>query len=230
MELTGGRRLFLWTLIASLCVTAAVAIGTLLFAEFDDNATRILLTTTFLSVASLLALPAGILLDQGRATTLAWTVIVASAAAFVVAMVAVWAAEDTDWVWKLALTLGLAAVAGSQAAASTARRRPEDGARLVWLYAVAIFLSVLLVTLIGVAAWKEIDSSGYYRFLGATSIAAVLATLLQPIVRRLQGPPREGHELVLRLDRAPSDEAVAAAVDALARYGIGADVVGGRTV
>ena len=94
--MTGGRRIFLWTLIVSLCLTAALAIGTLLFAEFDDRAGRILLTTTFLSVASLLSLPAGVLLDQGRARTLAWATIVLSAAGFVAAMVAVWVAEDGD--------------------------------------------------------------------------------------------------------------------------------------
>jgi hypothetical protein len=222
---TSGRRLFLLALIASLCLTAAIAIGTLLFAEFDDTAARILLTTTFLSVASLLSLPAGVLLDQGRALALAWLVIATSAAAFAVAMVSVWAAEDSDRAWKVGLTLGLVAVASSQAAASTSRRTPGDSRRLVGLYALAIVLTICLAALIAVAAWEEIESSGYYRFLGATAIAALLATLLQPIVRRLEGPERERHELVLRLDRAPTEEAVAAAVEALARHGVAADVV-----
>lgn len=218
--MTLGRRLFLQALVASLCLTAALAIGTLLFAEFDHTAGRILLTTTFLSVASLLALPAGVLLDQGRAPALAWAVIAAAAAGFAVAMVAVWVAEDSEWAWKVALTLGLAAVAGAQAAASTSRRRPEDGPRLAWLYGLGIVLSIVLAALISNAAWKGIDSSGYYRFLGAIAIAAVLATLLQPILRRLQRPPERRHELVLRLDRAPSEQAVAAAVEALGRHGV----------
>jgi hypothetical protein len=225
VELSGIRRLFLRTLVASLCLTAALAIGTLVFGEFDDTAARILLTTTFLSVASLLSLPAGVLLDQGRATRLAWAVLAASATGFTFAMVAVWAENDDDWAWKLALTLGLAAVAGAQAAASTSRQRPEDSRRLLWLYAAGIALSTLLAVLIAVAAWREIEDSDYYRLVGATAIAAVLATLLQPIVRRLEGPAQARHELVLRLDRAPSEEAVAAAVEALARHGVQADVV-----
>lgn len=223
MELTRGRRLFLWTLVASLCLTAAVAVGTLLFAEFDDTAARILLTTTFLSVASLLSLPAGVLLDQKRGVPLAWTTIAASAAGFAVAMIAVWAADDRNRVWKVALTIALAAVAGAQASASTARLRPEDDRRLVWLYRLAIALSVALAVLIAVAAWREVDDAGYYRALGATAVAAVLATLLQPIVRRLERPAERGHELVLRLDREPTEEAVAAAVEALARHGVRAE-------
>jgi hypothetical protein len=61
--------------------------------------------------------------------------------------------------------------------------------------------------------------------MAATAIAALLATLLQPIVRRLQRPARRAVELVLRLDKAPPDAAVAAAVEALERHGVKADVV-----
>jgi hypothetical protein len=75
------------------------------------------------------------------------------------------------------------------------------------------------------AVWRESDADEEVRFMGALAIAAVLATLLQPIVRRLQRQPAGG-ELVLRVDHAPSDEAVSAAVEALARHGVRADVVG----
>ena len=229
--MNAGRRLFLWALIVSLCLTAALAIGTLLFADFDDRATRILLTTTFLSVASLLALPAGVLLDQGRARQLGWATIALSAAGFVAAMVAVWTAEDDDRAWKVALTIGLAAVVGAQASASTVRRRPTDGGWLRGLYVGGIALSLLLAALIAFAVWEEVeDNAGFYRFLGATAVAAVLATLLQPLARRLERPPARARRLVLELDREPSDEAVAAAIEALARHGVGAQVAGRQHV
>jgi len=229
--MNAGRRLFLWALIVSLCLTAALAIGTLLFADFDDRAARILLTTTFLSVASLLALPAGVLLDQGRARLLGWATIALSAAGFVAAMVAVWAAEDDDQAWKVALTIGLAAVVGAQASASTVRRRPTDGGWLRGLYVGGIALSLLLAALIAFAVWGEVeDNAGFYRFLGATAVAAVLATLLQPLARRLERPPAQARRLVLELDREPSDEAVAAAIEALARHGVGARVAGRQHV
>jgi MFS family permease len=229
--MNAGRRLFLWTLIVSLCLTAALAIGTLLFADFDDRAGRILLTTTFLSVASLLALPAGVLLDQGRGRLLGWATIALSAAGFVAAMVAVWAAEDDDRAWKVALTIGLAAVVGAQASASSVRRRPTDGGWLKGLYVGGILLSLLLAALIAFAAWEEVeDNAGFYRFLGATAVAAVLATLLQPLARRLEGPPARARRLVLELDREPSDEAVAAAIEALAQHGVGAQVAGRQQV
>lgn len=231
MEGTRLRQVFLWTLVVSLCLTGAIAVGTLLFAEFDDRAGRILTTTALLGLASLLVIPAGALLDQGRAHPLAWALIAVVVAGFGFAEYAVWSDADPDWVWKLPLTLGAFAVAGAQAAASTSRLRPGDGRPLRALYWAAIGLGVAFAVLVAVAAWEEIeDASGYYRALGATAVAAVLASLLQPLLRRAGRRMERGARLVLELDREPSDEAVAAAVEALARHGVGAEVVRGPGV
>lgn len=226
MDVSRLRRLFLRTLVVSLCLTAAIAIGTLLFAEFDDRAGRILWTTALLALASLLGLPAGVLLDQGRARALAWGQIAVVVAGFAFADYAVWSDADPGWVWKVPVTLGALAAAGAQAAVSTSRLGPDDGRRLRVPYWVAIALSAALAALIAVAAWKEIESDDYYRFLGATAVAAVLASLLQPLLRRAARPAKDRVRLVLELDREPSKEAVAAMVEALARHGVGADVVG----
>jgi hypothetical protein len=225
VELTGGKRLFLWALVASLCVTAIVAIGTLLFAEFDDTAGRILATTALLSLASLLSLPAGVLLDEGRAVLLAWATIAAAAAGFALAMIVIWADPAEDWPAKLTWTLWLGAGAGAQAAAVTSRLRPGDSRRLRALHALSVLLAASLATLIAVAVWEEPDSDAFVRAMGAVAIAAVLTSLLQPILRRIERPAPGLARLVLALDRSPSDEAVAAAVEALARHGVKAEVV-----
>jgi hypothetical protein len=192
--------------------------------DFDENGGNLVATTAFLSLASLLALPAGVLLDHGRAPLLAWTVVIAAAVGFALAELALWRVDD-DWAWKLALVFGLAALAGAQAAATTWPLGPDDGPVLIWLYWIGIALSVGLAGMISIAVWQETDDEGGVRLIAATAVAALLATLLQPIVRRLQRPARPAVDLVLRLDGAPSDAAVAAAVEALARHGISADVV-----
>jgi MFS family permease len=221
---TFGRRLFLVSLVVSLSLTAALAIGTLLFGDFDENGGNLVVTTAFLSLASLLALPAGVLLDHDRAPLLAWTVILATATAFVLAELALWAdGEETEW--KLALTFGLIALAGAQAAATTWPFSADDGVAVMCLYWFGIGLSVALAALISAAVWSESGDDEGARVIAATAVAALLATLLQPIVRRLRQPARRTHELVLRLDTAPADAAVAAAVEALARHGVKADVV-----
>lgn len=210
MDATRLRRLFLWVLVVSLCVTAALAVGTLLFAEFDDRAGRILATTALLALASLLGLPAGMLLDQGRARALAWSQIAVVVVGFGLADYAVWSDGDPEWVWKLPVTLGALAGAGARAAVSTSRLGPDDERPLRILYWVAIALSTALAALIAVAAWKEVESEDYYRVLGATAVAAVLASLLQPLLRRTGRPTEHRVRLVLELDREPSQEAVTA--------------------
>jgi hypothetical protein len=213
-----GRRLFLRVLIASLSATAALAIGTLLFAEFDDTAGRILATTALISAASLLWLPAGVLLDRGRAITLAWAVIGLVAGAFVFSLILVWG--DSDDFWKPVVILAVFAGASSQAAASTSRRRPDDPPGVRRLYLASIVLSYGLAALIAVAALGEVENADYYRFVGAVAVGTVLAGLLQPIVRRMAGTPTEpGSRLVFVLDGEPSPEAVERAKQVLEEGG-----------
>jgi hypothetical protein len=226
MELSRGRRLFLWTLVASLCLTGALAIGTLLFSEFGDTAARILGTTALLALGSLLSLPAGILLDRGRLVALAWGTILVAAVGFVLSMVAIWAEPADDRVAQLAWSAWIAAGAGAQACLVAAWQRPGDSRRLRTLVVLSLVLAGALAALVVVTVWEEPDSDIYFRVLGAIAVGAALTTLLQPILRRAEGPPAGRHELVLELDREPSEEAVAAAVEALERHGVRADVVG----
>lgn len=92
MELSSARRLFLLALVVSMCATAALAVAILLFGDFDETAARILGTTAAISAASLLALPASVLLDRARALPLAWASLGVSATAFVLALVLRWTA------------------------------------------------------------------------------------------------------------------------------------------
>lgn len=218
-----GRRLVLWALVASLSVTAVIAIATLLFAEFDDTAGRILATTALLSVACLLSLSAGVLLDQRRAVPLAWATMAASGAGFVVALVVIWGDPGDDWLSKIAWTLWLGAGAGAQAATVTALLRPGASRRLRVVRALSILLASSLAALVAVAIWTEPDSGAYARVIGAVAVAAVLTSLLQPILQRIERPAPGGARLVLDLDEEPSEEAVAAAVEALARHGLKAE-------
>jgi hypothetical protein len=214
-----GRLAFLWALVASLCVTAVVAIATLLFAEFDNTAARILATTALLSLASLVSLPAGVLLDRRRAVPLAWGTIAAAALGFVLAMVAIWGERGEDWLTRVTWTLWLAAGAGAQASAVTALVRPGDSRRLRILHAVSILLATLLAALVALAVWIEPEGETYARITGAVAVAAVLASLLQPILRRVERPEVGRAQLLLELDSPPSKEAVAAAVASLAEHG-----------
>jgi hypothetical protein len=211
------KRLFLRALVASLSVTAGLAILTLLFGEVDDTAGQILATTAFLSLYSLLLIPAGVLFDRRRAVPLASATVGLAVGGFVNAMIVVWGTEDA---WKGVVSLTAFAGACAQAAALTARRRADESGRVRQLYVASLVLGFGLATLITVAALLEIDEGGYYRGLGAVAVANVLASLLQPILRRMGRTGEAGVRLVFWVDRGPSAEAVAAARGALEKHGV----------
>jgi hypothetical protein len=220
------KRLFFVTLVASLSLTAALAIGLLLFAEIGETTGRILATTGLLALFSLLTLPAGALFDRRLHTWLAWSVVALAAATFALALTVVWGDWDdggSESLWKTLATLAAFTVAASQTAATTAFLRAADTPAIRILYALSVAFVLVLAGMVAVAAWNEVDDETFYRLLGALAVADVLVVILQPVVRRLAGvPAREGpreQRLVFVLDRAPSADAVREARSALERSG-----------
>lgn len=224
MEISIGKRLFARALVVSLSASGLIAIGILVFGEFDDTSARILATTALTGLFSLLSLPAGVLIDRGRALPLAWILVALAAASFLVALTLVWGDIDDDEGWKTALTLTLFTGACSQTAATTSRRRETDTIGVDLLYVASIAGAFLVACMSTVAAWGEIDDSGYYRGLGALVVATLLTVLLQPAVRRAAGkPPPPGERrwtVVFTVDRMPSEAAADEAKRTLERHGL----------
>jgi hypothetical protein len=189
VELSAARRFFLLALVASMCATAALAVGILLFSSFDETAARILGTTAAISFFSILALPASVLVDRGAAVLLAWASLAVSATGFVLGLVLLWIDWDDvpEALWKWVLTLTVFAAAGAQACATTIRRRPEDSWAVGVAYALGLVLGLTAATMAAAAVWEEIDTTGYYRALGVVVVLGLLATLLQPALRRFGG-------------------------------------------
>src|SRR5919202_1704849 len=123
MDIAIGKRLFALVLVTALCASALLAIGILLLGEFDETQARILVTTGLIGFFSLLALPGGVLLDQGRHRALAWTLICLAVFCFVVAMTLTWGDADSDDLWRVAGSATAVTGAFSQAATATSRRR-----------------------------------------------------------------------------------------------------------
>lgn len=221
MDVSTAKRLFFLGLIASLVATAAIAIGVLLFGEFDDTTARILLTTAILSLASLLALPAGVLLDQGRAPLLAWTTILLVVGAFLIAMLLVWAkwdGGDDPW-WKALAVWATFAAAAAQASATTSRRRAGDPPAVRTLYVVAIGISLAVAVMVSSAVAKEIDDETFYRALGALVVADILFVILQSVARRYAGVPAHADGVETIRVSGPAG-AIADAVAELERRGL----------
>lgn len=222
MELSSGKRLFLVALVVSLTATGLIAIGILLFAEFDDTSGRILATTGLIGLFSLLSLPAGVLLDRGQARLLGYVTIGVAALGLVITLILLWGDVEDETASKLAVTIALAAGALAQSAATTSRRRETDSPTVRGLYLGAICASAALVVMLSAAVWGDIGDDTFFRFVGALAVADLLLVLLQPAVRRMTPPAAapKSFRLVLTLDRAPSAEAVTASVRALEEHGL----------
>ena len=160
------KRLLLLAVIASLAVTAALAIGILLLGDFDDTEWRVLGTTFAISVASLLALPGAQLLDQRRAAPLAWATVALAAVAFVVFEHTMWTDEDSETAWKRVGTAAVFAVATTQIAALTSRLKADDRKNVRLVYLVTVGLRAPSRRARHTAMWKEIESDTFYRISG----------------------------------------------------------------
>jgi hypothetical protein len=189
--------------------TAALAIGFLLFAEFDETTWKVIGTTALLSAFSLLGLPGAALLDQGRAAALGLANLVLAAAGLVHALTLLWTESDRGW--KLLIFVVAFTGAAAQASGTTARRRADDPPIVGIVYLAGLAGAVLVASLISIAAWQEIERAGYYRILGALAVADLLTVVLQPILRRTaragRPAPARGdpHAFACTLDMRPVD-------------------------
>jgi hypothetical protein len=176
------KGVFLRVLIASLLATAGLAIGFLLFADFNERTWKVIATTALLSAFSLLGLPGAALLDQGRAAALGWVNLVLAALGLTWTLALLWSESERGWQALVAVVAFTAATA--QACGTTARRRADDPQSVDLLYFAGLIGAFLLAAMISLAAWQEVEDEGFYRFVGALAVAEVLAIILQPILRR----------------------------------------------
>ena len=191
MENADLRRLLLVATVTALCGTALIAIVALLAGDFDDTELRILATTGGFGLASLIATRGTALLDQGRERTLAHTVILLAALAFVAELWVIWLDTDSEAAWKSYVCVIVAAGAFGQIAGMVARRRATDPPSVGALVWAAGTLAAILALMTWYAALTEVDELGYYQLFGVVAVLNVLALLLQPAVRRF-GEPRDG--------------------------------------
>lgn len=190
-HLRSGKRLVLAAVVASLCLTAAIAIAILLVGSFGETEGRILGSTLSVGIYGLLTVPAAVLVDQGRFRPLALADAALAAAGLALLLGLIWAAGDPPIALvKLAFSCGACALAAAQIAALAARRAPEDSplVRRAFVGSTAVVLG--LAAMVVVAVWVDLDRETtlpllYYRALGAVGVVDVLLVALQPILAKM---------------------------------------------
>jgi hypothetical protein len=188
------RRAAGWAFVCGLCLAALVAIVALLSGSFDDTDERVIATSLGFSVFSSTG-AAGTAL-RGRERPAAWAIgtmaLVASVIAFMLLLVAVWS-EDLEGPWRAFGVAGLIALWSAHAALVAGASKPGDSAAIKALGAVAVG-ALAIDTTVGVlavvGALDDVDADGAGQVLAALLVLALLATVLPPILRRLNGSNR----------------------------------------
>jgi hypothetical protein len=175
---TKGRRLLLLAVATLMCAAAALAIGILLFGDFDGTEGRILATTMLLAVHGALGVPAAILWDQRRLPVLAAAGAGLAAVAASLNILAVWWSGAGDGLGKTIATVMFFLVATAVTAALAARP-------LHRLFYPSVVLAVVAATMGAAGVWAETEREGYLRLLGAVVVLDVLLVALQPLLQRL---------------------------------------------
>jgi MFS family permease len=184
------RRVAGWSLVAGLCVSAAVAIVALVTSSWSDLSWRIVGTSLGFSVFTCTAAAGAALRlrPEGWARALGLATVGASGASLATLIVALWLVDD-DWAWRAFGVAGLAALWTSHASLMLRARRSDDSGAVRLLTAVSV-LTLGIDTSIGMlavlGAFEDVETGPIERGLAALLVVTLLSTALPPILRRLQ--------------------------------------------
>ena len=176
------KRTGLQVLIASVVVSAGLAIFSLLRGEFSDTDGKILLTALSIAAASVLTLSNGIVLEQGRSRPVATLAIIVSVVGFGLLVVTIWNSFDLDELIKVAASTIFLGVTLTHWSLVSIARIP---ARFRLLQVAAFPLSGILATFLIAAVWGRVEGSQTAQIAGVIGILTVAITIILPVLQRL---------------------------------------------
>ncbi|MBV9214556.1 MAG: hypothetical protein JO053_00120 [Acidobacteria bacterium] len=196
------RRLFLYTFVGSVCASALIGIGILIFGSFGELEVKVLLTALTVTVTSILGLACGAYFEARGARILPLIGITLAAIAAVMWMFVIWAdSNQGDYFVRGLLSITVIATACSHISLlSLARLDP----RFFWLRIAAHATVWPLAALIVFLIWDSnlIGEEITGRVTGVLAILVGVTTLLTPLFHWLSS-----HE--------PTEAAIDAEIDKL---------------
>jgi len=192
------RKTLLGGFIVSICCCGLVGIYCLLVGTFDELAVRILLTTTAVGAASILALANVIPWENRRWHPIGPCGLAAVCLGLLLVLFGIWKPDwgEPEWYYKLMSIGCVCAVAISHIGLlSLARLTPKfGGIRL----ATAIVIIVLTLQI----SWSilgEVEDEFWYRLLGVVAILDVCGTIAVPVLHRISAIPVQEAGLATRV-------------------------------
>lgn len=179
-----GRRILLLVVAGLLTASALLAIGILLVGRFSSTEGRILGSTALLAGYGIVALPAAMLLDQGRFRPLALANAALAGVGAVLALVLVWTPSAGDTLGRTMGTVTVAAVMCAQASLLAFRRQERDPPVVRRLFAFSCGTGALIAVAGSAMLWANPNGGPYPRLFGALVVLDLLLVALQPILAR----------------------------------------------
>lgn len=193
MKMPNIRQSFLYVLIGSIALSAAIGIVIILIGKFGEFETKVLLTTLTITVTSILGLACGAYLEPGRAKLLPSVGIALALASAVMWLVIIWYGTiHNDWFVKSLMSATLIAASCSHLSLLSIARLEK---KFIWsLYAAHVAVWSLTAFLL-YFIWSngEIDEDLMGRVTGVLGIIIGSLTVVTPIFHRLSsGEPNLG--------------------------------------
>ena len=189
------RRVFLYTLIGSVGLSALIGIGVLLFGDFGEFEIRVLMTTLVVTVTSIFGLACGAYVETGRGKYLPMAGIVLSIVAALMSFLIIWdALDDSEIFIKSFLTSTMLAAACSHISLLSLARLDR---RFSWTRLAAVVCVVLLCTILLYILWFEPagESDVIYRVLGVLAILLASVTVVTPVLHKLSSTNADADEI-----------------------------------
>jgi hypothetical protein len=192
------RRVFLWTMIVSLSLAAALGVIAILFPGFGSTQERILLTSLFVGVFSMPALACAIVLGKRRMIAFMWIGIFSTLTALALWLILVWAdlwRFQDDWNWgefiaKCATPFTLLSVYASHVGLLQWLRLDRAAFRAIRVC--TIVAAGGLCASIVAAVWGEIDEDWMGKTIGVLSILTACGTIVTPVLGLIEYLQRRG--------------------------------------
>ena len=179
------KRIFLGALVASLSISALVAIFIFLFGEFGEMEIRILFTTLAIGGFSLTGLCSSVLYDRGTLRPFAVFGMLVAVIGFLIAVLGIWELIADDDLWKpLFISIILSFSIAHISLLSLARS--ESGRMNLFLTLTVVFIAIVAGMLV-MPILNDFEDLGefYFRLLGVFAVLDVLGTILVPILRKV---------------------------------------------
>jgi len=179
------RRVFLVSLIASLSISALIAIFVFLFGNFGETEFKLLFTTLTVGGYSLTGLCSSVLYDRRKYLPLAFSGIIVSAIGFLITVGAIWEIVDFDDVWKSVIIFIILAVSIAHSSLLLLARSTKNSVN-VCLSATIIFIVIVALMLIYLVLneFPHRTDEFFYRLLGVFAVLDVLGTIVTPILKK----------------------------------------------